>query len=139
MIKRNIGEIVAEDYRVAQVFKNHKIDFCCEGNRSILEVAEQNNLDPTLLLKEVKTVLNQEKTETTDFKSWPLDLLADYIEKKHHRYVEEKIPVLKEYLERLCKVHGQDHPELFEIKEHFTTSAGELTMHMKKELSLIHI
>lgn len=137
MIKTNIGELVAHDYRVAHVFKNHKIDFYCKGKRNILEVAEQNNLDPALLIKEVESVVSPEKTETTDFKSWHLDLLANYIEKKHHRYAEEKIPVLKEHLEKLCQGHGQDNPELFKIKEHFNTSSGELAMHMKKEELLV--
>nr|AWJ66171.1 nitric oxide-dependent regulator DnrN or NorA [uncultured bacterium] len=132
-IKKNIGEIVAEDYRTAQVFKNHKIDFCCRGNRSIEEVADKNKLDAGLLLKEIEDVQDQTKSDNLDFKSWPLDLLADYIEKKHHRYVEERIPVLKQYLNKLCQVHGERHPELFVITEHFNASAGELAMHMKKE------
>lgn len=133
ILEKNIGQIVAEDYRIAQVFKNHKIDFCCKGNRSISEVAEKGNLSTEQLLMEIEAILNQDTTETIDFKSWPLDLLADYIEKKHHRYVEERIPILKQYLNKLCRVHGERHPELFEITEHFEKSAGELAMHMKKE------
>ncbi|SDE47482.1 regulator of cell morphogenesis and NO signaling [Pricia antarctica] len=132
-MQQTIGQMVAEDYRKAQVFKNHKIDFCCKGNRSLAEVAEKNNLKIDDLLKELEAVQEEENNDTTDFKSWPLDLLADYIEKKHHRYVEERIPVLKQYLTKLCKVHGNDHPELLKIQEHFELSAGELTMHMKKE------
>ncbi|MCB0423860.1 MAG: hemerythrin domain-containing protein, partial [Mangrovimonas sp.] len=31
------------------------------------------------------------------------------------------------------KVHGQRHPELFEVNELFIASAGELAAHMKKE------
>lgn len=125
--------MVAEDYRIAQVFKNHKIDFCCKGNRSITEVADESKLDPNILLEEIKAVKELNSNDNNDFKSWPLDLLADYIEKKHHRYVEERIPVLKQYLEKLCRVHGERHPELFEITEHFNTCGGELAMHMKKE------
>ena len=132
-LKTNIGEIVAEDYRTAQVFKAHNIDFCCRGNRSIQEVAEKNKLDGDQLLREIEEVLNQTHADTIDFKSWPLDLLADYIEKKHHRYVEKQIPVLKQFLAKLCQVHGERHPELFEITDHFTKSADELTKHMKKE------
>lgn len=132
-LKTNIGEIVAEDYRTAQVFKAHNIDFCCRGNRSIQEVSEKNNLDAGKLLKEIEEVLNQSNADTIDFKSWPLDLLADYIEKKHHRYVETQIPVLKQFLEKLCQVHGERHPELFEITDHFKKSADELTKHLKKE------
>lgn len=125
--------MVAEDYRTAQVFKNHKIDFCCKGNRSIQEVAEKHHLDIDLLFGEIDEVQRQTSSDNTDFKTWSLDLLADYIEKKHHRYVKERIPILKQYLNKLCKVHGQRHPELFKINEHFNASAGELAMHMKKE------
>jgi regulator of cell morphogenesis and NO signaling len=132
-LEKTIGQMVAEDYRIAQVFKNHKIDFCCKGNRSIEEVAENRNLDVDALLGEIDEVQSQSDSDNTDFKSWPLDLLADYIEKKHHRYVEERIPVLKQYLNKLCKVHGERHPELFKITENFNASAGELAMHMKKE------
>lgn len=130
---KTIGEIVAEDYRTAQVFKNHHIDFCCKGNRSIQEVCETKNMDPDELISEIEAVQQQTTGGTTDYQSWPLDLLADYIEKKHHRYVEEKIPILKQYLDKLCRVHGNRHPELFEITEHFKASGGELAAHMKKE------
>lgn len=132
-LEKSIGQIVAEDYRTAQVFKNHKIDFCCKGSRSIAEVAEKLNLDPNILMEEIKSVKEQKSNDNSDYKSWPLDLLVDYIEKKHHRYVEERIPVLKQYLEKLCRVHGQRHPELFEITDHFIASSNELTMHMNKE------
>lgn len=132
-LEKTIGQLVADDYRTAQVFKNHKIDFCCKGNRSLAEVAEKYKIDLDELLGELEMVQRETPTDNTDFKSWPLDLLADYIEKKHHRYVEETIPVLKQYLDKLCKVHCERHPELFEIHEHFNLSAGELAMHMKKE------
>ena len=71
--------------------------------------------------------------QITDYQSWPLDLLADYIEKKHHRYVQEKTLEIQPYLDKICKVHGERHPELLEIKEEFNASAGELAAHMKKE------
>ena len=77
--------------------------------------------------------LDSNSGETIDYKSWPLDLLAEYIEKKHHRYVEEKTPILRQFLDKLCKVHGERHPELFKINELFTASSGELASHMKKE------
>ena len=70
-LKTNIGDIVAEDYRTAQVFKNHKIDFCCRGNRSIQEVAENNKLDAITLLNEIQNVQNQSAGDNIDFKSWP--------------------------------------------------------------------
>lgn len=133
ILEKTIGEIVAADYRTAQVFKNHKIDFCCKGNRSVAEASTEKKIDLDQLIAELEAAQQVRSSDTTDFKTWPLDLLADYIEKKHHRYVEEKMPILNQYLQRLCQVHGSQHPELFEIKEAFQLSSGELAAHMKKE------
>jgi regulator of cell morphogenesis and NO signaling len=133
VMEKTIGEIVAADYRAAQVFKNHKIDFCCKGNRNIAEASRDKKIDINRLIEELEAAMQLKQADTSDYKTWPLDLLADYIEKKHHRYVEEKMPILNQYLQRLCQVHGEHHPELFEISEEFKLSTGELAVHMKKE------
>ncbi|HLV70506.1 MAG TPA: iron-sulfur cluster repair di-iron protein [Xanthomarina sp.] len=131
--QKQIGQFVAEDYRTAAVFSNYGIDFCCKGHRTIEEVCAKNNIDSNELLNKLDKVLSGNTNQSIDYKSWPLDLLAEYIEKKHHRYVEEKTPVLRQFLDKLCKVHGERHPELFKINELFTASTGELAAHMKKE------
>jgi regulator of cell morphogenesis and NO signaling len=133
---QNIGELVAQDYRVASVFKKYKIDFCCNGNRSIFDACEKSKMDPLKILSDLDSAIQTNQT-TTNFQSLPLDLLADYIEKKHHRYVEEKTLEIKPYLTKICKVHGEHHPELFKIKEEFLESAGALAAHMKKEELII--
>ncbi|TDP01427.1 iron-sulfur cluster repair di-iron protein [Flavobacterium sp. 245] len=130
---KTIGSFVAEDFRTAAVFSNYKIDFCCKGNRTVAEVCEKQNIDADALLENVLQVMQSENQGNIDFNSWPLDLLADYIEKTHHRYVEEKTNVLLPFLDKLCKVHGASHPELFKINELFIGCAGELSQHMKKE------
>jgi len=131
--KTTIGEFVAQDFRTAAVFSKYGIDFCCKGQRTIAEVCEKKNINPVELLEELDTVLSTKTDAGIDFKSWPLDLLADYIEKTHHRYVEEKTQVLLPFLDKLCSVHGSNHPELFKINELFKGCATELAKHMKKE------
>lgn len=128
-----IGELVAQDYRAASVFRKYGIDFCCQGNRTIHAACEKKLIDAKLVLQDLENVTKAEGDNAIDYRSWPLDLLADYIEKKHHRYVESKILEIKPYLDKICKVHGERHPELFEIQEQFNASAGELAAHMKKE------
>ena len=131
--KTTIGEFVAQDFRTAAVFSKHGIDFCCKGQRTIAEVCDKKNINPAELLEELDTVLSTKTDAGIDFKSWPLDLLADYIEKTHHRYVEEKTQVLLQFLDKLSSVHGSNHPELFKINELFQGCATELAKHMKKE------
>lgn len=128
-----IGELVASDYRTASVFKQHRIDFCCNGNRTIHEACSNKKMDTDRLIAELRQVVSSSNNTVIDYTSWPIDLLADYIEKKHHRYVETKIQEIKPFLKKIVAVHGAQHPELAEVEELFTASAGELSMHMKKE------
>lgn len=130
----SIGEIVAKDYRTASVFESLGIDFCCKGNRTINEVCETRDIDSRDLLEDIKKVLQEPQITTiNNYDGWAIDKLAQYIEDKHHKYVEKQIPVIKQYLDKICSVHGKQHPELFKVQELFNASAGELTMHMKKE------
>ncbi len=134
---KTIGQFVADDYRTASVFKSFGIDFCCKGNRTISEVCNKKDIPEEELQKALQKTLEQDKSPHSNFVHWSLDLLADYIEKKHHRYVRSKIPELSAYLDKLCKVHGKNHPELFEIKELFYASSGELLSHMNKEEKIL--
>jgi len=133
LANKSIGAIVAGDYRTASVFQKYGIDFCCKGGKTIQEACETKKLDTAKVEKEVRSVLENKEAAGIDYNSWPLDLLADYIEKKHHRYVTDKVPVLNAYLELVRNVHGDKHPELFEIYTLFLESAEELLSHMKNE------
>ncbi|WP_299390322.1 iron-sulfur cluster repair di-iron protein [uncultured Gelidibacter sp.] len=131
--QKQIGQFVAEDFRTAAVFSNYGIDFCCKGDRTIEEVCTKNKIEVDELLSKLEAAQSSNNQQSIDYKSWPLDLLADYIEKKHHRYVEEKSPIVRQFLDKLCKVHGHNHPELLEITALFIGSTKELASHMKKE------
>ena len=130
---QNIGELVAQDYRSAVVFKKYGIDFCCQGNRTINDACTEKLLDVEVVLNDLSEIGNVSNSSGIDFKSWPLDLLADYIEKTHHRYVEDKSPELISYLDKICEVHGENHTELYEIKDLIQQTVGNLSQHMKKE------
>ena len=130
---QNIGELVAQDYRSASVFKKYGIDFCRQGNRTISDACTEKLLDVEVVLNDLSDIGNVSNSSGIDFKSWPLDLLADYIEKTHHRYVEDKSPELISYLDKICEVHGENHTELYEIKDLIQQTVGNLSQHMKKE------
>ncbi|MEE1885767.1 iron-sulfur cluster repair di-iron protein [Pedobacter flavus] len=128
-----IGQLVANDYRTASVFKQKGIDFCCNGNRTIEDACKKKGIAANSLINELTEISTLKKDGEIDYKTWPLDLLADYIEKKHHRYVESKIVEIIPFLDKVMRVHGGRHPELLEIGKLFKESASELTGHMKKE------
>lgn len=128
-----IGEYVAQDFRTAALFSKYKIDFCCKGNKTLDEVCQAKGLDANQIETEINMVLESNSSTEMDFKSFSPNLLIDYILETHHEYIEEKTPIILMYLEKLCKVHGERHPELFEINNLFKISSTELLNHLKKE------
>ena len=130
--KMTIGEIVTADYRTAAVFTHFKIDYCCKGNIGLDEACSRKNIDPEILKKELEKATTEPVREKETGKMNAAEL-CDYIENVHHKYVEAAIAQLNPLVEKIVAVHGDKHPELSEIKGEFQASAGELTMHMKKE------
>lgn len=131
--ERTIGSIVAEDYRTAAVFNAHGIDFCCKGGRSIDEVCSTKGLDKGTIERELQEAITRRTGDDTDYKSWAPSRLIEHIERVHHRYVESRSTTLIQFLDKLCKVHGDRHPELFKIQWEFKECAGAMAAHMKKE------
>lgn len=135
-----LGDIVAENYQAAAVLEKYQLDFCCHGARSLAEACLAQALDTEVVAAELQQVIdgkttsdNQASGVPAGLKDWPLDLMADYVEKTHHRYVTAQTPVIEGYLNKIVQVHGDRHPELEQIRAVFLETAAELAMHMKKE------
>lgn len=128
-----IGEMVAENYRTAPVFKKYGIDFCCKGGRTIEDACAAKGIDPLPLMADLEAAVTEKDADAVDYTTWKLDRLANHIEDVHHTYVTTAIEQLKPFLDKVAKVHGDGHPYLIDIRNMFFESAGNLTQHMKKE------
>lgn len=129
--EKKVSKIVAENFRTAKVFTSYGIDFCCNGGIPLSEACEQKQVDIDTLLLQLE--LEMKENDTLNYQSMSMPQLIEHIVNVHHKYVESTIPVLNAYLEKLSKVHGERHPELFEVKDLFASSAGALASHLKKE------
>jgi len=128
-----IGEIVASDFRAAEIFKNAGIDFCCGGKKSLDEACNEKEIDPTLLVQQLKELEALEISQTQNFKDWELGFLSDYIVNTHHKYVLKTLPELVMYTQKIAKVHGANHAELIEVAELFGKINDELSQHLRNE------
>lgn len=132
-----IGELVAKDYRKAQVFKKFGIDFCCGGKKTLSEVCNKKGIDIHRVEDELKNVDQQSQRTGDNYQNWELDFMCDYIINTHHNYVRESIPFLSEISQKVARVHGGHHPELLKVAEVFAGIAADLSMHLMKEESIL--
>jgi regulator of cell morphogenesis and NO signaling len=128
-----IGEIVANDFRAAEVFKAAGIDFCCGGKKSIEDTCNEKNIDKTELTEKLKRLESAPNTTTHNFKEWDPAFLCDYIVNTHHKFVLKSLPDLVFYTEKIATVHGTGHPELKEVTDLFSQINRELFQHLKNE------
>jgi regulator of cell morphogenesis and NO signaling len=128
-----VGEVVKQNFKTASLFLENNIDYCCGGNKPISEACTEAGVNQDSLIAQLETIMAQNDPDSAYIDGMALDELAVYIEKRHHSYVRKSIPFLKASLDKICEVHGANHPELFEIRELFNESAGNLTMHLQKE------
>jgi len=132
IVIRTVAEIVADNYKAADVFKKYGIDFCCGGQVSVSEICNKKDINLSDLERDLADI-NLTALPSNDFNHWKVDFLIDYIINVHHIYVSENIPLIKEWADKVAKVHGQHYKEIVEINTLFNTVAEELMLHMRKE------
>jgi len=132
-----IGELVAEDYRKAEVFGKFGLDFCCGGKKTLKEACKKQGVDENEVKNELDKLENRKKDNQNDFNSWDLDFLADYIINIHHKYVKNSVTMLFEYSDKVANRHGKNHPEVIKIARLFGEIANEFKSHMYKEENIL--
>ena len=132
-----IGEIVAKDYRTAEVFKKFGLDFCCGGKKSVSSVCNEKGINIAELNEALQALDKKEKSPFQDFNQMELDDLISHIVNTHHKYVAEALPLLDEFSSKVARVHGNANPEVVEIASHCQTVANELRTHMHKEETIL--
>jgi len=131
--QETIGEMVAKDYRKAQVFKKLGIDFCCGGKKTLDEACARTGLDVLQVQEELLSASSQDQNLSLNFDKWGPDFLIDYIVNTHHDYVRENVPFISEIANKVAKVHGAHHHELIEVANIFKVVSKDLILHMMKE------
>lgn len=132
-MNQTIGEIVANDYNAASVFREAGIDFCCGGKKSLSDACAEKGINPEELVRKLDKAESYSNNVALKFNEWEPGFLCDYITNVHHTFVRKALPELLQYTEKIAKVHGQRHPELLEVAGLFVKINDELVPHMKKE------
>ncbi|HEY1024747.1 MAG TPA: iron-sulfur cluster repair di-iron protein [Sphingobacteriaceae bacterium] len=135
--EETIGEMVAKDYRKAQVFKKYGIDFCCGGKKTLEEVCDKKGISADTVKEELESVDQHQQNSGLDFNNWELDFLADYIVNVHHKYVKESMPFMLQLAEKVARVHGDRNPETIEVARIFSNIVNDFNLHLMKEENIL--
>jgi len=133
--EKTVRELAVENPAVTRIFEKLGIDYCCGGNQSLEEACRAANLPIDQVLESL--VLAEPATRAAqtnrDWQRESLSGLIAHIVGTHHAYTRTEIARLGPLFDKVCSVHGKNHPELLQVRASFRGLAQELTMHMMKE------
>ncbi len=133
-IQAAVAEIVRTDYRAADVFKKHGINFCCSGQVTLQAACDLRNLDYEAVIAELHEATRSVRLPNSlQFGQWKMDFLADYIMNVHHAYLYQAIPAMEVRLNSFIEGHKKKYPELMELQEIFTAISKILLQHIQFE------
>lgn len=130
------ADIVKVFPKASDLFKEKQIDFCCGGDKPLQESFQDKAIDGEAVLQELNTQYENWVEDGHKAKDWdavPLSELVDHIIHHHHAYLKEELPALSEFVTKIFRVHGMDHPHLKELQRLYNEFRLEMEEHSLKE------
>src|SRR5690554_398093 len=134
LLDQKVSEIAINNFAFIKLCQEFNIDFYCNGNATLKEALKNSDRNETEFLIRLKEV-NDNKPYGFNGKieDWPLDLLADYIQKTHHRFTDLILVQIKSAVNEYLETHHPKNENLLIFQEQLNLLSKELGGHMKKE------
>lgn len=134
-----IGEVVTKHPELVKVLMDFQVDFCCGGDRNIMDAIKRDTKQVDDLVKAADAALEAASAFSIDggakvtLSDFTNEQLIDRILMTHHKYLKETMPKLSELMYKVLTVHGEHHPELYVVHKLYGNLKTELEGHMTKE------
>lgn len=129
-----VREIALQLPSSIRIFEAFGIDYCCGGNKSLMQASQQAGVSPERLLEKLSELDVQ--SADPDFSPWQqasLSSLTQHIAERHHEFVRNEVPRLNSLFEKVRSRHGSAHPELTPMSLLFGFLGEDMLNHMQKE------
>ena len=133
--EKTVGELALENPGATRLFEKLGIDYCCGGGQTLEQACRAAHVSIDQVVDSLAAV-NQPASATAKDRNWQAEPLSDliaHIRTTHHKYTREEIARLGPLFDKVCSVHGNNHPELNAMQDTFGGLSEELTTHMMKE------
>jgi len=129
-----VGDIVATDFRTAEVFERFGIDFCCNGRNLLADACRTAGANVDAVVSALDALpLQTAHSPVDEMADRSIPELVDHIVSTHHAYVRSSLPTIAKHLSALIDAHGTRHPELRRVSNCFQQLSNELSQHLMKE------
>lgn len=137
ILNKSLSELVIENFNFVEIFERNDIDYCCNGNTSLVEICKNKNLSTTEILNQIDLRI----VETTSLSNFLINAsftsLIDYLVCTHHSFIRNKIKTVFLLGKRVEEFYKEQFPVLTEVYKLLESLNSELKIHMMKEEEIL--
>ncbi len=130
---QSLGYIAVQLPGATAVFRRLKLDFCCGGQVSLQQAAQDKGLDLPALLTELRALQRPQDTSVLSDPS----ALIDHIISRYHDVHRTQLPELIRMARRVEAVHRDNAHVPVGLAELLESMEQELASHMRKEEAIL--
>jgi len=130
---KTVRDLAVEIPGATRVFENLGIDYCCGGDRTLDDACTIARVNVEQVINSLAQNGPHAQFEEPNFLTATLAELIDHIVEKHHVFTKTELARLRALIDKVHGAHGQNHPEIAELREFFKALSDELEPHMIKE------
>jgi regulator of cell morphogenesis and NO signaling len=125
---------VLDHSECASVFHRHRIDYCCQGKRTIAAACADRGVDVSLVLGELERAIEErERGGQRDPAYLGTSELIAHIVTTHHDYLRQALPFVRALAAKVARVHGEADSRLCELDVIVAELSSLLLPHLDDE------
>lgn len=133
-----IAAIVLEHSECAKVLADHRLDFCCRGERTLTAACAEKGLDVEVVAADLeRAIAARGERDEPDPRGMTTRELVSFIVTRHHAYLHDALRFLEPLATKVARVHGDHNPKLIGVRDTFRALAESLEPHLRDEENVL--
>jgi len=131
-----LGEIATQVPGATALLFKHKINFCCNGDKTLKAIIEKKGLKPDDIIPYIEELASR-SSGVQDWSKVDNKSLIEHILIRYHQVHREQLTELIRLADRVETVHGSHKLCPNGLADHLVSVKQELEQHMQKEESIL--
>jgi regulator of cell morphogenesis and NO signaling len=128
-----VASIVLDHSECAAVLDRYRIDYCCQGKKTLAESCQAKQLPLDQVVRDLELAVSRRLPVEIDPRTLSTRDLITRVIARHHQYLHRTLPFLRGLAAKVARVHGDREPELLSVSILVDKLADILLAHLDDE------
>lgn len=133
--KTSVATLVLDHSECAVVFARRRIDYCCKGQRPLVDACKDQGLDVVAVVAELETAIARRHRDAAaaDPRTMTTRDVITRLIAPHHQYLHRSMPFIQSLAAKVARVHGNRERSLGDVAALVDRFVGAMEPHLEEE------